>query len=238
MKDWKYRIGLLVPSINIVAEPTFHQYAPPNITIHTSRMPRDDMKSTMETHINMLKHIENVAKLVAHCKPDVLIMADTTASFLLGKGSDLDIAQKMREATGIQSTTASTAVLEALHALNVKRISIITPYPAYTNKKEKTFFEDNGFQIDVLASMEIAYSLNMGLVHPSDICQFTLDNYNSTSEAIFISCTNFRGTEVINSLENDTELPVVTSNQACLWSALKTIGIKTDIGLGKLFQVF
>jgi maleate isomerase len=238
MKDWKYRIGLLVPSINIVAEPTFHLYVPPNITVHTSRMPRDDMKSTIETHINMLKHIENVAKLVAHCKPDVLVMADTTASFIQGKGSDLYIAQKMKEATGIKSITASTAVLEALHALKAKGITIITPYPAYTNQKEKIFFEDNGFQVDVLASMEIAYSLNMGLVHPSDIFQFTLDKYNLKSEAIFISCTNFRGTEVINNLENNTELPVVTSNQACLWSSLKTMGLKTNIGLGKLFQAF
>ncbi len=237
MKGYRCKIGLLVPANNTVAEPTFYQYAPEGVTIHAGRMPRDNRISTIETHINMLEYVVSTAESIAQCEPDVLILADTTASFLQGKGVDIKLAENMKEATSIKSTTASTVVCEALKVLNCKRLSIITPYPGFTNEKEIAFFEDNGFKIDVLKGMEIIESIAMGNVHPSEIYRFARDNYNRNSDAIFISCTNYRGTEIINILEDDTGLPVVTSNQACIWWALRTVGMKTDIGLGKLFQV-
>jgi len=236
MKGWKCKIGLLVPAINIVAEPTCYQYAPKHVTIHAERLPREERNSTIEVHMKMLQHVVGAAQTLAQCEPDVLILADTTASFLQGKGGDLKIAREMEESTGIRSSTASTAVIEALNALSVNKVSIITPYPSYTNEREVVFFNEYGFKVDQLQSMEILDSLNMGKVYPDDIYRFARDNYDRESDAIFISCTNFRGTEVIKDLEEDTGLPVVTSNQACLWWALRSVGMGVDIGLGKLFQ--
>jgi len=48
-----------------------------------------------------------------------------------------------------------------------------------------------------------------------------------------------RSMPVIESLETDTGLPVVTSNQAGLWQALRLVGIRSSLpGLGCLLRDF
>jgi maleate isomerase len=53
---------------------------------------------------------------------------------------------------------------------------------------------------------------------------------------VFVSCTNYRTFEVIERLEADLGKPVVTSNQATLWDALRTLGVDDDLPLGRLFE--
>ena len=59
------------------------------------------------------------------------------------------------------------------------------------------------------------------------------------ADAVFISCTNFRTFEIIESLEQDLGIPVVTSNQASLWLALRELDVMEKIPwLGKLLTEF
>ena len=59
------------------------------------------------------------------------------------------------------------------------------------------------------------------------------------AEGILISCGNLRTFEVIEPLETDTGLPVITSNQAGLWQALRLVGVKDRLlGLGRLLREF
>jgi maleate cis-trans isomerase len=56
------------------------------------------------------------------------------------------------------------------------------------------------------------------------------------SQALFISCSNFRTLELITELEFETGRPVVTSNQASMWGTLRAIGDSREIaGAGRLF---
>ena len=57
------------------------------------------------------------------------------------------------------------------------------------------------------------------------------------ADAIFLSCGGVRSTEVINEIENIIEKPVITSNQAQVWSCLRKAKIKDKIqGFGKIFN--
>jgi maleate isomerase len=57
------------------------------------------------------------------------------------------------------------------------------------------------------------------------------------ADGIFISCGNLRSFEAIEPLEKDTGLPVVTSNQAGLWQALRMAGVQERLpNLGRLLR--
>ena len=52
-----------------------------------------------------------------------------------------------------------------------------------------------------------------------------------------MSCGGIRSTEVIQEIENKTGKPVITSNQAQMWSCLRRAGIADKIsGFGELFN--
>ena len=67
-----------------------------------------------------------------------------------------------------------------------------------------------------------------------------LDNRQSVREcgALFISCTNLHAMQVVDELERELDVPVVTSNSATLWFALHRLGIATEsVSAGRLFGV-
>jgi len=55
------------------------------------------------------------------------------------------------------------------------------------------------------------------------------------ADAYFISCANIQSMDVIDELETKLGKPVVTSNQAALWAALRALGISAP-GPGMLFR--
>jgi maleate cis-trans isomerase len=55
------------------------------------------------------------------------------------------------------------------------------------------------------------------------------------ADAYFISCANIRSIDVIEVLERDLGKPVITSNQAAFWRALRMAGVNDVIpALGSL----
>ena len=58
------------------------------------------------------------------------------------------------------------------------------------------------------------------------------------TEALFISCSNFRTLDIIPALEAETGVPVITSNQAALWGTLRSLRDRRVVpGAGRLFQI-
>jgi len=56
-------------------------------------------------------------------------------------------------------------------------------------------------------------------------------------DAVFISCGNFRTFEILQPLEEDLGVRVVSSNQAALWQALRLAGYREPLdGLGALLR--
>ena len=237
MKSWRGRIGLLVPSINCTMEPTFNEYLPDGIAVHTARMKRHTNVSDVDTNIRMLDNAVEAAKLVAQSEPDFILLGCTTATFVQGKGKDLEIGVMLEEATGIKSSTTSTAVCNALRALGIKRFSFLAPHIGEILERAKIFFYGNGFEILTAKGMNISNSMSIPAVKPEEIYRFAKQNYHPDSEAIFLNSTNFRAMDIVKPLEQDLGIPVVTSNQASLWYVLRRMGFDQDIGVGELFKL-
>jgi maleate cis-trans isomerase len=75
--------------------------------------------------------------------------------------------------------------------------------------------------------MGLKKSIDMGKVLPDATYSLAKEVARNAPDAdgILISCGNLRSFEAIEPLEKDTGLPVVTSNQAGLWQALRMAGI-------------
>jgi maleate isomerase len=77
----------------------------------------------------------------------------------------------------------------------------------------------------------------IGRLPPEEAYRLGLEVTNSGSDALFISCTNFRAIEIIQRLEEKTGKPVISSNQATMWYALRRLDIKDCVGgFGQLFD--
>lgn len=227
MYGWRARLGLIIPSSNSVMESEFYRFLLEGCSLHISRVPF--IKVTEESLLNMEDYLIDAAKLLKDVEADIIIYGCTSGSFIKGKGYDRKLEQKIESAVGIKAVTTSTAVLRALDLLHVKKISVATPYPDEINAAEKRFLEDNGYEVISIKGLGIRNNLENGKQVPEVAFRIARNAFKENSDAIFISCTNFRTFEIILLLEKNLGVPVITSNQASLLIACRILGIRQDI---------
>jgi maleate isomerase len=224
IESFNARIGILVPPPNVVMEVEFNRWLPGNLSVHAGRMYRSSSDVTVESLMEMARHANEAARLLAMTKPDIVMFGCTSGSLILGVGWDQEIIEGIQESTGIQAQTTSTAVIAALKAVQATKVAIATPYIDEINEREQRFLEGHGFSVVGLEGLRIVKSEEIARVHPSTVYDFARSSDRDDAEALFISCTNFRTREVIDRLEEELGKPVITSNQASLWMSLKAIG--------------
>ncbi len=226
MYGWRLRIGLIVPSSNTTMESEFWKMIPEGVSIHTARMNLTEV--TEEALIKMEAYAKDAAGRLADAEVDIIVYGCTTGSLVKGKGYDKYISQELEEYSGIKTVTTSTAVLEALKELRISKVAVVTPYIEDVNAKEKQFLEDNGIEVVRISGLGIVRNTEIGRQEPWVAYNLAKNVYTPNADGIFISCTNFRTIEIIDILETDLGIPVITSNQASMWFVLKNAGVRED----------
>jgi arylmalonate decarboxylase len=126
-------------------------------------------------------------------------------------------------------------VAAALRHLGVKKMAVVTPYPQEINDKEMAFFADLGFEAVGLESFLQSDSYKIPMIPQADTRALAEKVDREEADGVFISCTNLATADIIEPLERELGKPVVTSNQATFWMALRKLGIDTPVpGCGQL----
>src|SRR6266511_2438458 len=131
--------------------------------------------------------------------------------------------------------TAAQAILAALHHLRVKKLALGTPYPESISALGKAYWEAAGFEIvgyRRLAGVENIYDESEERAY-----RLAREADAPDADAVLLSGTGLPTIGVIEVLERDLGKPVVSSNQASLWRALRLAGVRESIsGFGRLLS--
>jgi maleate cis-trans isomerase len=230
------RIGLIIPSVNTYSEPQFNHFAPSGLGIHVARArvagqwkrPLPDMKD----------EIAGAARLLADAHPDAIVFHCTDTSMTQGPQGEGKILDIVKDATGIEAMATSRLVLDALQTLGMTKVVLLTPYTS--NKAVIDYLTAAGITVVQDVALKLAPK-NFGDVTPQDWARLAKENDRSEADGIFLSCTNTRQIEAIADIEQMLGKPVVNSNQAVLWGAVKRLSAKVGPlqpmpQLGRLMQ--
>ena len=133
-------------------------------------------------------------------------------------------------------TTPSTAAVNALKKLDIKKIYLFTPYPKKLNDEVIEFFKKEGFEITSNSYFDIESDIDIGKVDPEHLYEVLSQMNLEEADALFVSCTALPVLQIIDRLEKKFNKPVLSSNQALIWDTLENIGRNISInGFGKLF---
>jgi maleate isomerase len=198
------------------------------------------LENTVEALAAMNKEVETCAKYLASAAVDIIVYACTAGSFLEGVAFDEKVKRRISEASGgTLAVPTSSAVIEALRLLGLRKLSVATPYTPEVNVRLQAFLEGNGFQVLNLAGKRHVNSREIGDDLPEAIVEFARENFSPKADGMLLSCTNWRAMEVIGELEKELGRPVVTSNQATIWATFRALQLNPHTGgcgtsLGKL----
>ena len=232
------RLGLIVPPTNTVNEAEWARMMPEGVTFHTHRMPLHTDTTSPEGARRLMDDLLAVFALLGQCSPDVIAYACTAGSMTTPVQA---LPDDLTARTGIRALTTAASIVAALRALGVQRLAVATPYAQRLNDHEAHFLADHGFAVLNLIG------LGIGAGGPQEyprIARTPLEQVHAHAraamvpgaEALLITCTDFPALPLIAGLEAELGIPVVTSNQATLWAALRAADIPDAVsGGGALF---
>lgn len=222
------RIGLIVPPTNTVNEAEWSRLLPEGATAHSHRMALHSDTQSPAGQAALKDDLEAAIAMLAPMRPDVVAYACTAGSMLVPSAT---LGAEMSARTGVPVVTTADSIVRALHHLGAARISIVTPYTDAMNAHEVAFLAAHGIETQAIRG------LGLGANGPADfplIAQTPLDRirdlaretFVAGSEALLITCTDFPSLPLIDALEAEFGVPVLSSNTATLWACLGAGGLE------------
>ena len=234
-KHSRAKIGFIMMSTDLAGESDFFEMAPKDVGIHITRLKTDDYTTnkTLSRHIDFMS--DAASRIQPDAKPDVISYSCTSGSIIIGE--DRVMKEIKNGAPYTIPMTLVTGVVDALRELNIKKLVVGTPYLDEINTLESEFLIEKGFEIVDIQGLNLETGLSFGKVTPDYWIKFAIEIDQPNADAIFLSCGGIRSLEVAQDIENILGKPVITSNQAQMWSCLRRAGIKDKIsGFGQIFQ--
>jgi maleate isomerase len=229
------RLGFIIPSSNRMVEPDMFRFLPADIVPHFIRI---GMTNRHRAPLDqLLPRILEAADLLNDSKCDAIVFQCTGTSMSGGVDMDKRVTQEITRTTGRPSLSTASAVSDALAALGAKRIAFISETPQARHDRKRVYLEEAGFEIVADKAAGLSGSDEYCSTPPSFWYDTAVALKNPAADAYFISCANIQSTAIIEQLEHALDRPVITSNQAALWSALRIIGLRDAVPhLGRLLS--
>jgi maleate cis-trans isomerase len=225
----KVRIGVVVPFSNTNLESDMILLRPTDASLHFARAAGYDLDATPDSE-QMRKFamasLEATISSLAAARPNVVLYGCTSATISHGRQFDMEFAEMIRRQSGVPAVTAAGALAEALEFLGVKRVAFCSPYVESLNREAVAFLRSCGFLPVSRAYVgEDLGNYGQGALTPDDVFELGCRADHPDAEALVISCTDARAVEAIEALECRLLKPVVTSNQALMFCAIRRLGL-------------
>ncbi len=234
---YRAKIGLIVLATDQTIEYECRRLMDvPGVALWESRIP-NSQSITPETLAAMESGMTEATRVIMPGVPlDVVAYGCTSGGMVIGADK---VHARIREARPeVACTTPMEATFAAFRALRAKRICFIPPYSDDINRKMREHIIEAGFEVPVMGSWNISDDAKVGRLSPETVRSAVLElGAHEQVDAVFVSCTNVRVADQVESLEAELGKPVTSSNHAIAWHCLRLAGVDDAIpGYGRLFR--
>ena len=240
MSKTSYRIGQIVPSSNTTMETEIpamlrarEAVEPERFTFHSSRMRMREV--TKEELAAMDGDSNRCAVELSDARVDVMGYACLVAIMSMGHGYHRVSESRLHKVTADNGAptpvvTSAGALIDGLHVLRAKKISLIAPYMKPLTHLVIDYIENEGIEVQDSISLEIANNLKVGALDPLAPAEIVKKLNAKDVDAIVLSaCVQMPSLAAIQAAEDHYGLPVVSAAVCTTYQMLKKLGLKTVV---------
>ena len=220
--DINSRVGLIALSTDFIIEKDFKKiFSSMEIDLFVNRI-RSYYPLTSENLIKMSETVTEVSRdILPDEKLDCVVYGCTSGTIASGYDS---IKNKINLAKPeAKVVTPSSAAVNALRKMKVKKISIFTPYSEKLNNDVVDYFKKENFIVTSNSYFDISYDNDIAKVDPDYLFEVITKMDLGEAEAVFLSCTNLPALNIVDKLEKKLNKIVLSSNQVLIWDTLQNI---------------
>jgi len=230
------RVGLIALSTDLTIERDFHTiYHKLPFDLFVNRI-HNENPLTKENLLKMYDQIQSVTeKILPGQKISTVAYGCTSGTITIGEEK---VKKKVQLAKpDCYVTTPITSAMKAFKEMNLKKISLFTPYPETVNKSILEYFNKKNVNIVSFSTFNIDLDEDIASVDPKHLLETLIKLDTKDADALFISCTALPVLQIIDKVEKKINKIVLSSNQTLIWDTLRSVGYKSSVeGYGKLLS--
>ena len=216
------RIGLVVPSAQVVTEPLFNAAKGDQWDFVTSRVL---LRGARAADLQEMEHeISRAATELSTARVDALASCCTASGAISGAEKDEATCREIAQTVGAPVTSTMLSIVANLRALGARLLTVVTPYVGELATVEHQYLEDNGFRVVSHHDGEIDDPFEMSTQPVQEIIARAREAWAPEADAVLLSCMNWPTHRAIEVLQAETGIPVVTSHSATLWNLERLLG--------------
>jgi maleate isomerase len=220
---YAHRLGLVVLQVDETIEQEFRRLLAADTALYVTRI-ASGAELTPESIAAMEARLPAAAALLPPAvRFDAVGYACTSGTTLIG-------AERVAALIGGACTTKAvteplTASIMAMRTLGARRIGFVSPYVPSVAEPMQAAFEAAGLTVPCAVSFGEEVEARVARIDPASVAQAARDVASGGEvDMIFLSCTNLRTLDVIDALEAELGIPVVSSNLALAWDIARRTG--------------
>ena len=240
---WRFKFGVVTPSVNTCIQPEFDAMRPPGVTNHIARMFIPDAKIEHDAGFHAVIRsiddaLEPALESVMTAEPDHLIMGVSIEALWGGKEGARKVAERIAKYSSVAATTASDAIPAALQALNVQgRVALICPYRQPGVEQVIKFLAEIGYEVVRARGLPHERPSMLGHFTKAQLVKELQDIDGDDVQGIVQFGANLAMATVAGEAERWLHKPVIAVNTALYWHALRRNGINDIVeGFGSLLE--
>lgn len=212
-------IGVIAP-FDLAIERELWRWVPAEVTLHLARTRYEPVpvSRAMAELVSNTTHLAAATRDVLHVEPEVVAYLCASGSFINGVEYEKTLVDAIQAAGAKAAVTTSGALVEAVRALEISRMSVITPYDEELTALLQVFLTQLG--VRVLKSDYLGLGGGIWKVNYRTVAERIVAADRPEAQAIFVSCTNLRTYDIIEPLERMLGKPILTANQLTMWACL------------------
>lgn len=239
-KARNFRIGQIVPSSNTTMETEIplmlrsrESIFPERFTFHSSRMRMK--KVTAEELKAMDADSDRCALELSDARVDVLGYACLVAIMSMGLGYHRESEKRLHQVTVDNNGTAPVvssagALVQGLHAMGAKKVSILTPYMKPLTQLVVDYIENEGIEVQDAVSLEIPDNLEVGRQDPMAPAEHIKRVNTKGVDAVVLSaCVQMPSFQSVQQVEDQLGLPVTTAAVSTVYRMLDVLGLERRV---------
>jgi maleate isomerase len=173
------------------------------------------------------------------CWPDVVVVGNSVEMRLMTPPMFDEYRAALQEKIGdVPLVTATDATITALKTVGARRIAAISPMSDAYSQSVADYYQAFGFEVPYHSGLHVGLPqniINFGYAEARDafkaLDHADVDTFLHVGGALGIA-------DSIDKLEEELGRPVISSNVATYWRALRTIGVADPLtGFGRLAQM-
>jgi arylmalonate decarboxylase len=218
-------LGMIFPPANTPVPPEARLMYPTGVRFLATGVGLERM--TPEGYDKVFDRIVPAAQQLASQGANAISVMGTSLTFYKGAAFNQKLKESVTQATGLPSTTMSTAIVEGLKAVGGRRLAVATAYNEEVSRRLKVFLEESGFEVLVVKGMGIERFQDRAPVTQTELIDFSAGVWQSApaADAILISCGALKTLEILAPLEQRCKVPVVSSMPHALWASVRLLGL-------------